>query len=94
MRPLPTTGEVMTTASWIRKFVTSHPDYHQDSVVSDKVTYDLMRHMRDISEGVVPCPELTGKLASKTPQQYKALRCPPVPSEIVAAGMCGKYERE
>lgn len=75
----------MTTASWMRHFVTSHPDYHHDSVVSDKVTFDLMKHMKDISEGIAPCPELTGKMASKVPTAYQVLRCPPVPSEIKAA---------
>ena len=69
------TGELMTTASWIRKFVHSHPDYKHDSVVSDKVTYDLMRHMHDISQGTVPCPELIGKLASRTPPTYKVIDC-------------------
>ena len=65
----------MTTASWIRKFVHSHPDYKHDSVVSDTVTYDLMRHMHDISQDKVPCPELIGKLASKTPPTYKVIDC-------------------
>ncbi len=71
----------MTTATWIRHFVSAHPDYHHDSAISDKVTFDLMQRMKGISEGIVPCPELTGKLASKAPSDYKELRCPSVPSE-------------
>ncbi len=67
----------MTTAGWIRKQVLSHPDYKQDSVVNEKMTYDLIKLMRDVTEGVVPCPELIGSLASKAPQKYTVLDCPP-----------------
>ena len=69
-------GELMTTASWVRKFVTSHPEYHHDSVVSDKINYDLFRHMKAISEGLLPCPELLGKLVSRSPKEYQVVDCP------------------
>ena len=52
----------MTTAAWIRKFVASHPDYKQDSVVSDKVTYDLISKIKLLSEGTETCAELQGPL--------------------------------
>lgn len=70
-------GELMTTASWIRKFVASHPDYKQDSVVSEKITYDLYKEMKKISDGEITCPKLTGNLASKSPEKYKVIDCPP-----------------
>lgn len=76
----------MTTASWIRKFVLSHTDYKHDSVVSDKITYDLMRHMHDVSEGIVPCPELIGKFTSKTPKTYQVIDCSPPSSTIPNGG--------
>ncbi|CAN0571045.1 unnamed protein product, partial [Laminaria digitata] len=41
-------GEVMTTAAWLRDFVTSHPDYKQDSVVTDEIAYDLVIACQDI----------------------------------------------
>ena len=63
----------MTTAMWIRHFLTSHPLYKQDSVVTEEMTFDLIKRMQDISEGVAPCPELTGKLISKTPDTYIVL---------------------
>ncbi len=66
-------GELLTTASWIRKFVTSHPDYKQDSVVSEKVTYDLYKEAKMISNREKLCPELTGNLVSKAPNKYKVL---------------------
>lgn len=52
----------MTTATWIRKFVTEHPDYKHDSVVSDSIAYDLMVACREIGEGERACPELLGDI--------------------------------
>lgn len=59
-------GELMTTARWIRSFVMSHPDYKQDSVVSEKINYDLLIEMSRIQNGEVGCPELFGTSVSKT----------------------------
>lgn len=36
-------GELQTGATWIREFVRSHPDYKKDSVISEKINYDLMK---------------------------------------------------
>ena len=33
--------KLMTSAGWIRKFVSNHPDYNNDSMVSDQVVHDL-----------------------------------------------------
>ena len=57
--------ELMTGARWIRHYLTSHPLYKEDSVVSEEMTYDLIKRMIEISKGTVPCPELTGKLLAK-----------------------------
>lgn len=37
------TGELKTEATWIREFVRSHPEYKQDSVVSERINYDLLK---------------------------------------------------
>ena len=74
-------GELMTTAGWIRQFVLAHPDYKHDSAVSDKIAYDLSLQMKDISEGVAPCPELLGKLASRVPEKYQDIKCPETPNQ-------------
>lgn len=66
----------MTTAGYVRKCVHDHKEYKKDSVVSDKIAYDLLLHLKDVSEGTVACPELIGTLASKTPQTYKVVDCP------------------
>ncbi|WWC88384.1 uncharacterized protein L201_003295 [Kwoniella dendrophila CBS 6074] len=54
-------GQLVTPAVWIRRFITSHPAYKRDSVVSDEINYDLIRAMDEIERGVRPAPELLGK---------------------------------
>ena len=50
-----TSGEAITPAQWIRKFVRSHPEYKKDSVVTEEITYDLVKEMVDITkEKVIP----------------------------------------
>lgn len=51
-------GKLQTTAQWTRDFVTKHPEYKQDSVVSDAITYDLLKRMTEISSGKVKEPSL------------------------------------
>lgn len=44
-------GELQTGATWIRNYVRSHPDYRRDSVVSERVNYDLMRVIEKLGHG-------------------------------------------
>ncbi len=46
-------GSLMTTATWIRSFVTSHPAYNHDSVVNEKINYDLCRAVKNLDQGSV-----------------------------------------
>nr|CAH7723386.1 unnamed protein product [Callosobruchus chinensis] len=60
-------GEILTTASWIRKFVREHPEYKFDSKVSEHINYDLLNRIRLIQTGKISCPELLGdNTTSKT----------------------------
>ncbi|EZF31697.1 glutamate-cysteine ligase [Trichophyton interdigitale MR816] len=43
-------GSLWTNAKWIREFVAKHPDYKQDSVVSAKISYDLVKAVEEITE--------------------------------------------
>jgi len=54
------TGELDTTAKWMRDFVQGHPSYKQDSVVSQEVAHALMRACADIGEGRRNAFELLG----------------------------------
>mmetsp|Transcript_13467 Transcript_13467/g.19270 ORF Transcript_13467/g.19270 Transcript_13467/m.19270 type:complete len:967 (+) Transcript_13467:80-2980(+) len=56
------TGELITPASWIRKFVRTHKAYKGDSVVTDEIGYDLMIACNEIGEGVRHEPELLGDM--------------------------------
>lgn len=46
-------GELWTGARWIRDFVRKHPEYREDSVVTDGMQYDLLKEVEAItvSEG-------------------------------------------
>ena len=50
-----------------------HPDYQQDSVVTDRITYDLLVTCDRISMGE-KCAELTGTLSSRTTKDLDS--CP------------------
>ncbi|CAK8697360.1 unnamed protein product [Clavelina lepadiformis] len=60
-------GDYMTTAQWMRHFVTSHPEYKQDSVVTDSIAYDLLVRCDQIEKGEVTCHQLFN--ASKNKKQ-------------------------
>lgn len=53
-------GEILTTASWIRQFVTEHSEYKFDSKVSESINYDLLKTIDGIQSGKITCPELLG----------------------------------
>eukprot|EP01134_Creolimax_fragrantissima_P005583 CFRG5583T1 len=60
-------GELMTTAQWMRQFIMKHPDYKQDSVVSESINYDICKLFFEAGEGRVVVPELTGDLVKPVP---------------------------
>mmetsp|Transcript_24146 Transcript_24146/g.29733 ORF Transcript_24146/g.29733 Transcript_24146/m.29733 type:complete len:998 (-) Transcript_24146:145-3138(-) len=53
-------GALVTPATWMRKFVRSHPSYKGDSVVSEEIAYDLMVACTDIGLGKRHEPSLLG----------------------------------
>jgi glutamate--cysteine ligase catalytic subunit len=44
-------GELQTGAMWIREFVRNHPDYKKDSVISERINYDLMKVVEKLGWG-------------------------------------------
>lgn len=75
-------GELLTTAAWLRKEVISHPEYKHDSVITQHINYDLLKKINGIVSNEVSCPELLGPcIASKTTETIpaavaKAEKCP------------------
>ncbi|XP_061410150.1 glutamate--cysteine ligase catalytic subunit [Lethenteron reissneri] len=61
-------GELMTMARWLREFVGAHPEYRHDSVITDRINYDLLVHCDDIARGKADCPELFDKPIHKPPE--------------------------
>ena len=44
-------GKLATTASWIRRFILSHPEYNRDSLVSDSIVADLTVKVDELVHG-------------------------------------------
>lgn len=60
-------GELLTTAAWLRKEVTNHPEYKKDSKITQRINYDLLKKVHDIESNKLSCPELLGPcITSKT----------------------------
>ena len=59
-------GKLMTTAAWMRKFVTTHPDYKEDSRVTDEINYDLMWRLHLIASGQIKSPDLLFSYQTKS----------------------------
>eukprot|EP01137_Pigoraptor_chileana_P012789 Opistho-2@65526 len=53
-------GELQTTASWIRAFVDSHSDYKHDSIVPESTAHDLLVACGRLGYGELSAPTLLG----------------------------------
>uniref|UniRef100_A0A8D2B731 Glutamate--cysteine ligase n=1 Tax=Sciurus vulgaris TaxID=55149 RepID=A0A8D2B731_SCIVU len=53
-------GELMTVARWMREFIANHPDYKQDSIITDEMNYSLIVKCNQIANELCECPELLG----------------------------------
>lgn len=68
-------GDLKTAARFIREFVTNHPDYKSDSVVSDLINYDLLKIFDQITNGK-PCPDLLGNYETRTKENIPDAEVP------------------
>jgi glutamate--cysteine ligase catalytic subunit len=53
-------GECMTAARWLRRFVLQHPAYEHDSKLHDSTIYDLCKTVQRITSGTLVPSELFG----------------------------------
>ena len=58
-------GNLMTNASYIRDFIMKHPEYKQDSNVSEHICYDLMEELEGISAGDIVAEKLLGRFGAE-----------------------------
>ncbi|GAA5976095.1 hypothetical protein JCM11641_003280 [Rhodosporidiobolus odoratus] len=54
-------GTLLSTASYIRQYISRHPLYKHDSLVSTELNYELIQHLDQIERGEVEAPELLPK---------------------------------
>lgn len=71
-------GQLKTTATWIREYVRSHPDYNHDSVVSQTINYDMIKQLDLIERGEIDAPGFlprnyaSRRKSQETRPEYKA----------------------
>ena len=59
-------GKLKSNARYMRDFVLAHQDYNRDSRVSERIQYDLLKHVHAISKGEMRPDELYGDAIMKT----------------------------
>ncbi|GAA96984.1 uncharacterized protein L969DRAFT_54002 [Mixia osmundae IAM 14324] len=72
-------GTLVTQATWIRQFVHAHPDYKHDSVVSQKINYDLCKQMDAVERGEADASILLGGQYAAAARAAQPL-CQPIDS--------------
>ena len=51
-------GELWTDAKYVRNFVLNHPKYNKDSILTEEINYDLIKHILKIQRGDIKPKEL------------------------------------
>lgn len=64
-------GQVPTNAGFLRDFVTSHPDYRYDSVITPSINYDLCELAVGIGQGKYGVDQLFGKVGCGVTHHFK-----------------------
>lgn len=59
-------GKLWTAARWLRNLVTSHPEYKNDSVISEEISHHVMQQAELVTEGKLVPPELIINFSTKT----------------------------
>lgn len=54
------TGELMTAAAWLRKFVSVHPAYAHNSLLNQEIVFDIVESCNQIVKGTLDVPQLLG----------------------------------
>ena len=55
-------GELWTDAKYIRNFVKNHPKYKRDSIITEEINYDLIKHILKIQNNEIKPEELFGEI--------------------------------
>uniref|UniRef100_A0A095C585 Glutamate--cysteine ligase n=1 Tax=Schistosoma haematobium TaxID=6185 RepID=A0A095C585_SCHHA len=69
-------GELMTTAKWMRSRIMKHPDYKNDSCISSQINSDIIKECWDITKGIIRPPELL-------PHDSVTVNCSSLPCKLM-----------
>eukprot|EP00056_Hartaetosiga_gracilis_P013099 m.213929 g.213929 ORF g.213929 m.213929 type:complete len:721 (-) comp13796_c0_seq1:742-2904(-) len=64
-------GKIPTTATYIREYIQAHTAYAKDSVVSDEIAFDMLKHFDGISNGTECAKGLLGRYCKCTQCVHK-----------------------
>lgn len=67
-------GELMTTATWIRRFIRNHPNYEFDSKVSKEINFDMMQKLDEIQDGRTEATGFLPKWYAKRQRGFDEVR--------------------
>eukprot|EP01022_Parablepharisma_sp_SALTPOND_P020409 TRINITY_DN371_c0_g1_i1.p2 TRINITY_DN371_c0_g1~~TRINITY_DN371_c0_g1_i1.p2 ORF type:complete len:665 (+),score=68.02 TRINITY_DN371_c0_g1_i1:8120-10114(+) len=51
-------GKYRTGAKYIRDFVRNHPEYKKDSMINERINYDLLCHLEELGKSTIPPREV------------------------------------
>ena len=57
-------GQLLTTAQWLRCFISNHPLYQHDSIITAELNYDIIEICYGVTKGTIYAPELLGTYCS------------------------------
>lgn len=78
------TGERLTLAQWIRRYVASHPAYTQNSVLPKEVMDDLLIRLHRISTGEIEDENFKRIFADMDGEDFACRFVDPEPSQVLA----------
>lgn len=80
-------GKISTTARWMRDYVRDHPAYQGDSVVTEEISYDMLKVLDNIASGRLHCPKLLGNFHLNKSGEKTAAQKPVVNGNAVHNGI-------
>mmetsp|Transcript_21659 Transcript_21659/g.53027 ORF Transcript_21659/g.53027 Transcript_21659/m.53027 type:complete len:842 (-) Transcript_21659:297-2822(-) len=63
-------GKLMTSATWLRRFLDLHPDYKKDSCLNESIVHDILKTCDGITDGSLGAPQLLGEYANTCENKF------------------------
>ena len=65
---------VPTYATWLRNYVESHPDYNDDSVITEEMGYDISNITTEVTKGNISTKKFYWQTILEKKQKAKQLK--------------------